>query len=153
MEVAKLHLSTLWSDVPLSLFFIRNISQAVDDNGEKDKVRKLFVSHEGKKEISIDIGPTLSEIDYCWLFSQFSSGIKANIKSPEYADIVQVDRLEIEMDAQIHSFQADFSTSGPDQVISCQVTLMFLCIYLHSFFLLADAGICMFLPASIFCAV
>ena len=125
----------------------------MDDNGEKDEVRNLFVSHEGKKEIFIDVGPNLAGIDYNWLFSQFSSGIKANIKNPEYADIVQVDRLEIEMDAQIHSFQADFSTSGPDQVIGCQVTLMFLCFYLHSFFLLADAGICMFLPASIFCAV
>ena len=68
----------------------------MDDNGEKNKVRDLFVSHEGKKEIFIDVGPNLAGIDYNWLFSQFSSGIKANIKNPEYADIVQVDRLEIE---------------------------------------------------------
>jgi len=87
---------------------VRNVSQAVDDNGEKNKVRDLFVSHEGKKEIFIDVGPTLAGIDYSWLFSQFSSGIKANIKNPAYADIVQ----------------ADFSTSSPDQVISCQVMLM-----------------------------
>jgi len=80
----------------------------VDDNGEKNKVRDLFVSHEGKKEIFIDVGPTLAGIDYSWLFNQFSSGIKANIKNPAYADIVQ----------------ADFSTSSPDQVISCQVMLM-----------------------------
>jgi len=87
---------------------VRNVSQAVDDNGEKNKVRDLFVAHEGKKEIFIDVGPTLSGIDYSWLFNQFSSGIKANIKNPAYADIVQ----------------ADFSTSNPDQVISCQVMLM-----------------------------
>lgn len=87
---------------------VRNVSQAVDDNGEKNKVRDLFVAHEGKKEIFIDVGPTLSGIDYSWLFNQFSSGIKANIKNPAYADIVQ----------------ADFSTSSPDQVISCQVMLM-----------------------------
>jgi len=87
---------------------VRNVSQAVDDNGEKNKVRDLFVSHEGKKEIFIDVGPTLAGIDYSWLFNQFSSGIKANIKNPAYADIVQ----------------ADFSTSTPDQVISCQVMLM-----------------------------
>ena len=54
-------------------------------------MRDLFVSHEGKKEIFIDVGPTLAGIDYSWLFSQFSSGIKANIKNPAYADIVQVD--------------------------------------------------------------
>ena len=71
---------------------LRNVSQAVDDNGEKNKVRDLFVSHEGKKEIFINVGPTLAEIDYSWLFRQFSSGIKANIKNPAYADIVQVDR-------------------------------------------------------------
>ena len=70
---------------------LRNVSQAVDDNGEKNKVRDLFVSHEGKKEIFVDVGPTLAEIDYSWLFRQFSSGIKANIKNPAYADIVQVD--------------------------------------------------------------
>jgi len=87
---------------------VRNVSQAVDDNGEKNKVRDLFVSHEGKKEIFIHVGPTLAGIAYSWLFSQFSSGIKANIKNPAYADIVQ----------------ADFSTSSPDQVISCQVMLM-----------------------------
>jgi len=87
---------------------VRNVSQAVDDNGEKNKVRDLFVAHEGKQEIFIDVGPTLAGIDYSWLFNQFSSGIKANIKNPAYADIVQ----------------ADFSTSNPDQVISCQVMLM-----------------------------
>ena len=70
---------------------LRNVSQAVDDNGEKNKVRDLFVSHEGKKEIFVDVGPTLAGIDYSWLFRQFSSGIKANIKNPAYADIVQVD--------------------------------------------------------------
>jgi len=69
---------------------VRNVSQAVDDNGEKNKVRDLFVAHEGKKEIFIDVGPTLAGIDYSWLFNQFSSGIKANIKNPAYADIVQV---------------------------------------------------------------
>ena len=53
-------------------------------------MRDLFVNHEGKKEIFIDVGPTLSGIDYTWLFNQFSSGIKANIKNPAYADIVQV---------------------------------------------------------------
>ena len=63
----------------------------MDDNKEKNKVRDLFVSHKGKKEIFIDVGLTLAGIDYSWLFSQFSSGIKANIKNPEYADIVQVD--------------------------------------------------------------
>ena len=72
------------------LFILRNVSQAVDDNGEKNKVRDLFVAHEGKKEIFIDVGPTLAGIDYSWLFNQFSSGIKANIKNPAYADIVQV---------------------------------------------------------------
>ena len=71
-------------------FFLRNASQAVDDNGEKNKVRDLFVAHEGKQEIFIDVGPTLAGIDYSWLFNQFSSGIKANIKNPAYADIVQV---------------------------------------------------------------
>ena len=71
-------------DVP-----VRNVGQAVDDNGEKERVRNLFVAHEGKKEIFIGV-PFLHGIDYSWLFDQFSAGIRANIKIPGYADTVQV---------------------------------------------------------------
>jgi len=87
---------------------VRNVAQAVDDNGEKEEVRQFFVAHEGKKTIDIRVGPSLSNIDYSWLFDQFTVGIRRNIKVPGYADLMQ----------------ADFSTTGPEQVISCQIMLM-----------------------------
>ena len=31
---------------------VRNVAQAIDDNGEKNKVRNFFVEHEGKKNIT-----------------------------------------------------------------------------------------------------
>jgi len=89
---------------------VRNVAQAVDDKGEKAEIREYFVAHEGKKSIDIRVGPpgSLPNVDYSWLFNQFSNGIKLNIKTPGYADLMQ----------------ADFSTSGPEQIISTQIMLM-----------------------------
>jgi hypothetical protein len=86
---------------------VRNVAQAVDDNGDKERVRKLFVDHEGKKEITI-IVPHLATVDYSWLFDQFSQGLRQNIKTPGYVDLMQ----------------ADFSTTTSHQLISSQVMLM-----------------------------
>ena len=71
---------------------VRNVAQTVDDNGGKERVRDFFVAHQGQKHIDIKVGPpgSLGHIDYSWLFDQFSAGIKANIKTPAFADIVQV---------------------------------------------------------------
>merc|ERR1712002_388028 len=87
---------------------VRNIAQAVDDNGDKEAVRKFFVDHKGKKEINIRVGPSLSNVNYSWLFDQFSKGIRDNIKTQGY----------------VETMEADFSTTGPDQLISSQIMLM-----------------------------
>ena len=73
---------------------VRNVAQAIDDNGKKDAVRDFFVAHQGKKEIAVDVGPTLSNIVGAegWLFKKFTKGIKENIKTPGYADAMQVSR-------------------------------------------------------------
>merc|ERR1711962_611638 len=86
---------------------VRNVAQAVDDNGEKENVRKFFVEHQGKKMIDIDV-PTLAHLDYSWLFDQFAQGIRMNIKTPGYVDVMQ----------------ADFTTTTKDQLISSQIMLM-----------------------------
>merc|ERR1711892_1180100 len=54
---------------------VRGVAQAEDENGDKERVRSLFVDHEGKKEITV-IVPSLGTIDYSWLFDQFSKGIR-----------------------------------------------------------------------------
>ena len=87
---------------------VRNVAQAIDKNGEKNKVRDFFVEHEGKKTIEVILPGRLDNIDYSWLFDQFSEGIRMNIKTPGYVDLMQ----------------ADFSTTTPDQLISSQIMLM-----------------------------
>jgi len=86
---------------------VRVVAQAVDENGDKERVRSLFVDHEGKKDITI-IVPHLGTVDYSWLFDQFSKGLRMNIKTPGYVDVMQ----------------ADFTTTTPQQLISSQVMLM-----------------------------
>jgi len=85
----------------------KTVAQAIDDNGDKEKVREFFIDHDEKKEIEI-IVPHLATIDYSWLFDQFSTGIRENIKTPGYVDLMQ----------------ANFSTTTPNQLISSQVMIM-----------------------------
>ena len=51
---------------------VRNVSQIIDENGDKNKVKDFFVAHEDKKLIEVNIGPTLGAIKYDCLFDQFS---------------------------------------------------------------------------------
>jgi len=85
----------------------KTIAQAIDENGDKEKVREFFVDHDEKKEIKI-IVPHLATIDYSWLFDQFSTGIRENIKTPRYVDLME----------------ANFSTTTSNQLISSQVMIM-----------------------------
>jgi hypothetical protein len=97
-----------------------SVARAVDDNGEKDQINDFFVAHQGQKEIEIKVD-TLGGIDYSWLFDQFSCGLRENIKTPGYVDIMQVTQIQ---SAHAVILQADFSTTAPDQLISSQVMLM-----------------------------
>ena len=87
---------------------VRNIAQAVDTNGEKNKVRDFFVNHEGKKTIEVVLPGRLDQIDYSWLFDQFSEGIRMNIKTPGYVDLME----------------ADFTTTTSDHLIASQIMIM-----------------------------
>ncbi|CAL4066723.1 unnamed protein product, partial [Meganyctiphanes norvegica] len=84
------------------------IATAIDDHGDVEEIRKFFVDHEGQKTISVFVNSTLSNMDYSWLFAQFSSEIRRNIKTPGFVD----------------SMQADFSTTSPQQLIISQIGLM-----------------------------
>lgn len=91
-----------WSVVNL------RIAAAIDAHGDCDEVRKILVNHRGKKHLNIEVGPTLSNIDYSWLFNQFSSEITRNINIPNYVKFME----------------ANFSTTTQEQRIISQVTLM-----------------------------
>jgi len=87
---------------------VKTVANAVDTNGDKDPVRKFFVDHQGKKTIEIILPGRLNNVDYSWLFDQFSKGIRRNIKTPGYVDLME----------------ANFTTTGPNQLIASQIMVM-----------------------------
>ncbi len=40
------------------------VAQAVDKHAKKQTVRDFFVSHEGKKQLKVNVGPTIHHVDY-----------------------------------------------------------------------------------------
>ena len=92
------------------------IAKAIDSAAKEEnfgpssqKVRDLFVSHEGKQNISVKLPVyTIYEANYDQLFSAFSSELEQRIKITKYADTVQ----------------NDFSTSSSAQTIASQINLM-----------------------------
>ena len=87
---------------------VRNVAAAIDENANKPNVRKFFVEHEGKEMIEIVLPGRLDQVNYSWLFDQFSSEIRKRIKAPGYVD----------------TMKADFSTTTSDQLIATEIMLM-----------------------------
>ena len=87
----------------------RRVTIAIDQNSHKDSVRQMFVSHEGKKTLEVQV-PTLSlrDVDYNWFFNEMSKAISENVKVPEYVD----------------AMTADFSVTTSVQKIVSQIALM-----------------------------
>ena len=71
------------------------------------EVRKFFVNHEGKEPIKIEIG-SIADLGASWLYEAFSENIRQRIKTPGYVD----------------AMEANFSTTGPDQLVSSRVMIM-----------------------------
>jgi len=87
---------------------ITTVSLAIDNNAKKNEVRKFFVTHEGKKTLSVKVGPSIYGVDYSWFFDQMSDKIRENIKIPGYVD----------------NMEPDFTTStGINRIVS-QIMLM-----------------------------
>ena len=90
---------------------IQTVALAVDRNSKSEEVRKFFVQHEGKKILAVQVGAgplKVEEIDYSWLFDQFSQKIEENINVPEY----------------VQQIIPDFSTTTKIHTIVSQITLM-----------------------------
>jgi len=104
---------------------VKTVANAVDENGDKTPVRKFFVDHQGKKKIVVLIPSRLDNVDYSWLFDQFSKGIRSNIKTPGYVDLME----------------ADFSTTGENQLIASQIMVMSSVQKYFSYCMSTDCGI------------
>ncbi|KAJ7374205.1 hypothetical protein OS493_007278 [Desmophyllum pertusum] len=89
---------------------IKRVASAIDNNAKKKSVRKMFVDHEGKKTIEVEVpDSTIYTVDYSWFFDQIAKGIQENVKVPEFVD----------------GMTADFSTTTAVQKIVSQITLMY----------------------------
>ena len=105
---------------------IKRVACAIDNNSNKESVRKMFVDHEGKKDIEIQVGdPTIYTVDYSWFFDEIAKAINGNIKVPEFVD----------------GMTADFSTTTAVQKIVSQITLMYSLKEYFSYCLRAGCGI------------
>ena len=85
------------------------ISSKINDAAKNIKVRDFFVNFEGKKEIVIRTNArSIYDVDYIWLFDQFSEIIKENIKKDEYIELMT----------------SNFSTTTPVSKIASQINIM-----------------------------
>ena len=89
---------------------IKRVACAIHKNAMKESVRMMFVDHEGKKTIEVEVSDTsIYTADYSWIFDQIAKGIQENVKIPEFVD----------------GMTADFSTTTAVQKIVSQITLMY----------------------------
>merc|ERR1712226_118996 len=88
--------------------FIQKVAVAVDQNAKKESVRKFFVQHEGKKKLTVSVGPSIYGVDYSWFFDQMSAQIKKNVNVPDFVETIQ----------------SNFSQTTKTQRIVSEITLM-----------------------------
>ncbi|XP_068747060.1 uncharacterized protein [Montipora capricornis] len=89
---------------------IKRVAYAIDANAKKESVRKMFVDHKGKKDITVFVEERdILKVDYEYFFDEITKGIRENVKVPEFVD----------------GTTADFSTTTPVLKIVSQITLMY----------------------------
>ena len=88
---------------------IKLVAHAIDRNARKESVRQMFVEHEGKKKLCVDVPtPCIYDVDYDVFFQLMSEQIAKNVKVPSYVDLVT----------------ADYTTTTPATKIASQITIM-----------------------------
>jgi len=87
---------------------IQTVALAIDNNAKSPEVRKFFVQHEGKKTLTVIVGPTIYGVDYSWFFDQMAKKIEENINCPQF----------------VHQMEQNFSTSTKVHKIVSRITLM-----------------------------
>ena len=85
------------------------IGSKINNLAKSNKVRDFFVDFSGKKKIVIDTDAnSIYNVDYVWVFDQFSEKIKENIKKDEYTELMT----------------SNFSTTTPVSKIASQINIM-----------------------------
>ena len=87
---------------------IQRVAVAIDEKSKSRAVRNFFVSHEGRKTLSVEVDSNLYGVDYSWFLDQMTDQIARNINVPNYVDVLK----------------ADYSMSTKTHVIGSQITVM-----------------------------
>lgn len=82
--------------------------KAIGKLNNSEEIRKFFVDHDGKKRLTVDVGPTLQHVNYDDFFRQMSDLIQSNVKVNNYVDTIR----------------SNFSTSTPTHQIVSEITVM-----------------------------
>ena len=87
----------------------QTIATRIDKHANNPLVRQFFVSHEGKKQLTVGIGPSVQGINNEKFFQEMISQVTRNINKPEYTT----------------TMASDFSQSSPVDRIVSSIMLMF----------------------------
>ena len=87
----------------------QTLATKIDKHAEDPAVRQFFVSHEGKKQLTVFIGPSVRGINNERFFQAMISQITENINKPEYTSLMA----------------SDFSRSSSVDRIVISIMLMF----------------------------
>ena len=87
----------------------QTIATKIDKHAKNPLVRQFFVSHEGKKKLTVEMGPSVHGINNEEFFQEMISQISSNINMPDYTT----------------AMASDFSQSSPVDRIVNSIMLMF----------------------------
>jgi hypothetical protein len=109
-EVWSKHLNLRTCPEDWWLPVITRVATLVDNNANKDSVKKYFVGDQpGKVDIEVKVDSfNIYETDYTFVFKSISKQIKEKISVPGY----------------VETMSSSFSTTTPEQLIGSQITIM-----------------------------
>eukprot|EP00092_Neocalanus_flemingeri_P001322 GFUD01001412.1.p1 GENE.GFUD01001412.1~~GFUD01001412.1.p1 ORF type:complete len:391 (+),score=103.74 GFUD01001412.1:353-1525(+) len=70
---------------------IRKVALDIDAVSDNQTIRNFFVSHEGKKELVVELGTSVYGANYSNFFDAMTDKIAENINKPEYVKIMNSD--------------------------------------------------------------
>merc|ERR1711915_875129 len=87
---------------------IRKVALDIDAASTKDVIRNIFVSHEGKRELKVVLGPSIYTANYSNFLEKMSEKIEDNLNNPSY----------------VEKMKSDFTTSTLTHKIVANIAIM-----------------------------
>ena len=61
----------------------QKVAMTIDEKANDPSVKQFFVSHEGKKQLTVKVDPPIYNVDYEWFFNEMKDLISTNINNSE----------------------------------------------------------------------